>query len=172
MDLRADAGIQMTIIPTQRDRRPGARGFTLIEVMISLAIFALAAVVLGAAYVNVITAYEVSTRARLDDEDLRFARGLLMAQADPKKVQQGGQFDTVDGRHVTWLGDFEATTIPDLFDVTLTCDFSATAGEKEHKVVEHFRLLRPTWSDPVERDKLRADERKRILDLQQEANSQ
>ncbi len=151
--------------------RKGNRGFTLIEVLISLAIFAMAAIVLGAAYLNVLTAYQISTRRRMNDEDIRFARSLIMAQADRKLVEKGGEFDTVGGRHVQWTGEIESTTMPDLFEVTMTCDLSASGDLPEKKVIEHFRLLRPTWSDPVERDKLRADDRKRILDLQQGGGS-
>ena len=38
------------------------RGFTLVEVLVALCIFAMAAVVLGSAYVNVLTGYEVVSR--------------------------------------------------------------------------------------------------------------
>ena len=33
------------------------------------------------------------------------------------------------------------------------------------KLAQDFRVLRPTWSDPAERDKLRQDARQRIQEL-------
>jgi general secretion pathway protein I len=62
------------------------RGFTLLEVLIALMVFALAAVVLGAAYVNVLHAYDVVNRGNSHDEDLQFARSLLLSEPDRKKV--------------------------------------------------------------------------------------
>ena len=35
------------------------------------------------------------------------------------------------------------------------------------RVEQVFRVLRPTWSEPAERDKLRAEAQKRILELQE-----
>jgi prepilin-type N-terminal cleavage/methylation domain-containing protein len=49
--------------PSALDPRPSTlAAFTLLEVLIALAIFALAAVVLGATYVNALNAYEAVSR--------------------------------------------------------------------------------------------------------------
>ena len=54
--------------------RPRPAGFTLIEVLMALIIFALTAVVLGSAYMNVLNSYEVARKANATDSDVWFAR--------------------------------------------------------------------------------------------------
>ncbi len=143
-------------------------GFTLIEVMVALAVFALSTVVIGAAYVNVLSGYNAASKGFQRDEDLRFARSLLMAQADIKKVEEGGEFDTADQRRVRWSGTVEPTNTADLFTVTFTCEISSlgTVGN-DRKVTEVFRLLRPTWSEDADRTTLREEARKRIEEFNQ-----
>jgi len=153
---------------TQQSRR---FAFTLIEVMIALGIFALAAIVLGASYVNVLTSYEVAARGTQDDEDFRFARQQLLAVAELKKVESGDEFEGTSGRKVKWTAEAVPTTMPDLFDVTFKCEISD--GSKNRVMTENFRLLRPSWSDAADRDKLRSEVRQRIdeLNMQQGGGS-
>jgi len=145
--------------------------FTLIEVMIALGIFAMAAIVLGASYVNVLTSYEVAARGTQDDEDFRFARQQLLAVAELKKVESGDEFEGASGRKVKWTAEAVPTAMPDLFDVTFKCEISE--GSKNRVMTESFRLLRPSWSEAADRDKLRSDVRQRIdeLNMQQGGGS-
>lgn len=150
--------------PRRRDR-----GFTLIEVLVALSIFALAAVVLGTAYVNVLTSYAVVARSGQVDEDVRFARTALLAQADREEAERGGDFEGVGGRRVRWSAEVEPTGVADLFTVTLTCEVTSPGGGRAETMVETFRLLRPTWSEALERETLRSEARERILELQGQA---
>lgn len=136
--------------------------FTIIEVLMALALFALAAVVMGTAYVNVLNAYAVAARSMQGEEDVRFAREQLLRETDPKAVEEGGEFTSADGRSVRWKAKIEPTSLPDLFDVAFTCESSELGGAAPQITTQKFRLLRPTWSDPGERDKLRQEARKRI----------
>lgn len=143
------------------------RGFTLLEVIVALAIFALAAVVLGAAYVNVLNAYETVQRGNQTDEDVRFARAQLLAEPDHDKAEKGGDFVATGGRQVKWQATIEATTTADLFDVTFVCevaDSSVSSGPQT--VTEHFTVMRPTWADPTVNTKLKQDAQDRIAKLQ------
>ena len=150
-------------IPNQKSKIP--RAFTLIEVLVALSIFAFAAVVLGAAYVNVLLSYETAARSTQGDEDVRFARAQLLAIADPKKIEEGGDFDSPGGRHVRWSAQIESTETADLFLVHFLCEINDPATSDTPKIAQDFRVLRPTWSDPAERDKLRLDARQRIQEL-------
>ena len=70
-----------------------ARGFTLIEVMIALMIFSMAAIVLGGAYLNVISSYKAASVANEDDQAVAFARSQLLSQPDLQTAVTGAEFD-------------------------------------------------------------------------------
>lgn len=142
-------------------------GFTLVEVLVALAIFSLAAVVLSSSYLNILTSYEAASRGALINEDIAFARQLVLAESDREKLEQGGEFDTAGNRHVRWSVQISSTNLADLFNVAFTCEVSDPARPDGDKVTQNFTILRPTWStDVAERDKLRGDARNRILELQ------
>lgn len=158
-------------LPTVPSRRwafaAARRAFTLVEVLVALAIFALAAVVLSSSYLNILTSYEAASRGALINEDIAFARQIVLAEPDREKLEQGGEFDTAGNRHVRWTVEIHSTNTADLFNVVFTCEISDPARADGDKVTQNFTLLRPTWStDIAERDKLRADAKERIYALQ------
>lgn len=146
--------------------RKSPRAFTLVEVLVALSLFALAAVVLGAAYVNVLTGYAAAARAGRYDEDVRFARTALCAEPDREKAEQGAEFESAGGRRVRWRAEIEPAGVADLFTVRFTCELTDPGAGQPETAVETFRLLRPTWSVPAERETLRTDARNHILELQ------
>src|SRR2546421_703980 len=100
-------------------RRSATRaGFTLIEVLVALMIFTMAAIVLGNTYVNVLTAYQTAARGYQRNQDVRFARAAVITEPDRDKVEKGGDFDAGNSRHVTWKAVVEPTETADLFTVT------------------------------------------------------
>jgi general secretion pathway protein I len=143
-----------------------AAAFTLIEVLVSLAIFAMGAVVLGATYVNVLNSYAVIARSHDSDEDARFACAQLLAEPDIQKAQTGDQFDSTGSRHVVWTSTIEPTTTPDLFTVTFQCEIDDPALKEPKKITQIFMLLRPTWSVAADRSKLFQDAKDRIAVIQ------
>ena len=143
------------------------RAFTLVEVLMAIAIFALSAVILASAYVNVLNSYLVVERTAQSTADLTFARSLVLTEPDRKKLEQGGEFDTTDGRHAKWEVEILSTSTADLFTVNFTCTIAALGEPEPQKTVQTFMLLRPTWSiDPAERAKLRETAKNRILEMQ------
>gem|GEM_PF-169364 len=146
-----------------------ARAFTLLEVLVALAIFALAAVVLGSAYVNVLNSYAAVSRSRDADEEIKFARLQFLAEPDVKKIEDGGEFDGIGDRHVKWTATATPTTTADLFSVTFNCEVTDPLQHEPQKVTETLMLLRPTWSDPTERSKLLQDAKNRIAEIQKKS---
>ncbi len=139
------------------------RGFTLVEVLVSLAIFALAAVALSAAYTNVLLARQ-SMRQLDTTDDARFrSRAALLETAGLEDAKQGGEIDLADGRKVRWSAEIEPTPVSDLFAVTL--NIGATDGgdgKAEPARAEAFYLLRPAWSISGDRNKLTDAARERL----------
>lgn len=147
---------------------PRRRGFTLLEVLAALMIFSVAAVVLAASYLNVLLGYEAVSRGAQVGEDFAFARQLVMNQSDRKKVEEGGDFQTANGRRVLWRAEVQATEVPDVFQVSFTCEIEEAGKPEPDKLTQVFRLLRPTWSaaDPGEQTKIKEAMKTRIVELQ------
>jgi general secretion pathway protein I len=151
------------------DRKSNISAFTLLEVLVALMIFALTAVVLGSAYVNVLYSYQVAARANQTHEDVAFARSQLLAEPDRKVVEEGGDFESTNNRRVKWTATIASTSINDLFTVTFVCEIADPAKAEPDKITETFTVLRPTWSDPAERGQLLIDIKARIAEIQGKA---
>lgn len=146
-------------------RRTGA--FTLMEVLVALCIFAMAAVVLGSSYLNVLLSYETVSRSMTVNEDFTFARQQALLEPDRKKVEEGGEFDTAGGQHARWSVEILSTTIADVFTVNFLCEISDPNSTEPNRLKQTFTVLRPTWSvDAGERGKLKEETKTRILEKQ------
>ncbi len=142
-------------------------GFTLVEVLVALTIFAISAIILSAAYVNILVSYQIVSSVEQTNADVAFARSIVLTEPDRTKLEQGGEFDTAAGRRAKWSVEIASTTTADLFTVKFACEVEDPARTEPQKTVQTFTVLRPTWSiDPAERSQLRQDARNRILELQ------
>ena len=149
----------------------GRGGFTLLEVLMAILIFALSAIILASAYVNVLNAYAVTDKYAESNSEVTLARSLVLTEPDRKKLEQGGEFQTSDNRRVRWDVEILSTTTADLFTVNFTVSVDALGATEPAKTTQTFTVLRPTWSiDPGERAKLREDVKNRILEMQAKKN--
>ncbi len=147
-------------------RCPVSRGFTLLEVLVALMIFVMAAAVLGSAYVNVLNGYDLAQSANARTEDIAFARAQLLAQPDHDKAEQGGEFDAANGRHVSYHAQIDPTQTADLFAVAFTCEITDPSAKEPETVTENFMVLRPTWSDATTNSAVLAAAEAKIAKLQ------
>jgi len=138
------------------------RGFTLIEVLVSLAIFALAAVVLSAAYLNIIGGYRAMGSRHQAEEDWKWLRSVVLAEPERQNIEQGGQLSLADGHQVVWSAKIEPAGVADLFQLTVEAEAKGSGSQDAWKRRESFHLLRPAWSDPAERERLRDKTRQRV----------
>ena len=139
------------------------RAFTLIEVLMSLAIFALAAVSLGAAYSNVLMGRLALRQDEQRMDDLARCRAALLETPGFDDVETGGEIHLPGGRNARWKGKIEATAVSDLFAVQLTSEIQAEeGGDYGPEILETRMLLRPTWSIPSDRQKIRDEARQRL----------
>ena len=166
---RLDCGGHAAIHATRRGRiRACPTGaFTLVEVLVGLVIFAMAAVVLGSAYLNVLNGYQAVSRGVQVNEDFAFARQLVLREPDREKLEQGGEFESVGGRRLKWSVEITSTLVPNVFNVAFSCELADPTRTQPEKLTQQFTVLRPTWViDTAERDKLKADIKTRIYELQ------
>lgn len=138
------------------------RGFTLIEVLVSLAIFALGAVTLSLAYLNVLGSYRALGSEQQAEEDWKLLRAVVLTEAELPKVEEGGRIELSGGRQLTWKAQVEPTDVADLFRLTLEADVPASGDIAAWQRTQRLHVLRPTWSDPAEREQLREKTRQRI----------
>ncbi|MFI5357561.1 MAG: type II secretion system protein J [Opitutales bacterium] len=133
--------------------------FTLLEVLVSLAIFALAAIVLSAAYLNVINGYRAHDRAQEQEAGWSLARTALLTEPDRAKVESGGTLNLPDGGALNWTAKIEPADLADLFSVQFQV---VVTGPVNWSRRERLMLFRPDWSDPADRDRLREASRHRL----------
>lgn len=140
---------------------------TLIEVLVALAILALAAVGLAATHGNLLLAREQMRRLDEEDEALRRAREAVLAAdatgAAPTVGKSGrrlsGRVDLSAGGQAEWEAELRPAGVGDLFEVALSVRREGEAGEGR---AQSFHLLRPGWSDEAERRALLDAARERL----------
>ena len=143
-------------------------GFTLVEVLISLAIFAMAAIALAVAYLNVLGGYQSVAKRQESEEEWKLVRAIVLSEADREKVEAGGQIQLPDNSNIHWKATIESTEVADLFAVTVRAEPEITSGNETRAREQRILLLRPRWSDPVERNRLRAASQERLVKQRQQ----
>ncbi|TAG32545.1 MAG: prepilin-type N-terminal cleavage/methylation domain-containing protein [Verrucomicrobia bacterium] len=143
--------------------RGARRGFTLVEVLVALAIFSVAAVVLGSTYVNILLSHDALRKLDGSGDDLQWARAPLLIEPDRAAAERGGDVILPDGRTANWRATITPTRVSDLFDVVLEMDAPPPEGGGDlEKSRATLRLLRPTWSTDSERGKIRTQAAERL----------
>jgi general secretion pathway protein I len=152
--------------PPARSEGPGpvgaAGGFTFLEVLVALAIFGLTGMVLASAYLNVLSAEHASMQQDATAADRRLVRQALYAEPTLDKVQAWNDIELPEDRKGKWRATVTPTKIADLFDVTLEIELPAAKGGKDLTFTETCRLMRPTWSQPADREALRTEARSKL----------
>ncbi|MDX2186553.1 MAG: prepilin-type N-terminal cleavage/methylation domain-containing protein [Opitutaceae bacterium] len=130
--------------------RRNSPAFTVLEVLMALAIFALMATVIAASYLNVLRAYQLADSDGLSESRLRHARSEFFNTTARDDVLKGSNFTDGDVR-VEWSGEIEPTAVPDLYRVTF--QFTEKPGQEKAPVrtTEVHWLFRPGWAQPMER---------------------
>jgi len=143
-----------------------ARGFTLVEVLVALAIVCAAGLVLAAAFSNVMRDYDAVFHRTDHAGDLTLVRAALFTTADPAVAQTWNDIALPDARKGRWRATIAPGQIADLFSVDCDVEVNGSGPKDSYKVTEHLMLLRPTWSQPVDRETLRAASRDKLAQRQ------
>jgi len=137
------------------------RGFTLLEVTLAAAIFAVAVVVLSSAFTNALTALSNMRREENDAPLFEFVRSRAITIPDLENFEEGEKLSLPAEGQAMWTAHVEPTSIVDLFKVDLTLTLQRP-GRDDAVQVQQFYLLRPTWSDADDRSKLIDDAKTRL----------
>lgn len=141
-----------------------ARAFSLIEVLIALAVFAMASTYLMATFVNALQARERGLTPDFLYDDIKAVRMQLLLEPNREDAEDGGDYPTLHQGEARWEAEIEPTEVIDLFKVTLEISFSEPINEDGANYTEALYLLRPTWSEADERSELLADKKEALLD--------
>lgn len=142
--------------------------FSLIEVVIAVAIFAMAATVLTSAFANALLARERSVSNDLLNVDIRAVRLQLLLEASLEDAEDGDDMETLSSGEASWEAEIEPTEVVDLFRVQLNIKFSEPPEDLPSEYTETLYLLRPTWSDGGERSDLLQDKRDALEDTRRD----
>jgi general secretion pathway protein I len=140
------------------------KGFTLVEALVSLAIFAMAGLALTSAYVNVLSAQHAVMRRDATASTMQLIRDAMCAEPVRENLERSNDLKLPDDGRAQWKTTITPTTVADLFDVVLEAEITVDRQSEAVKVTENWRLLRPTWSQPVDRETLRAESRSKLAD--------
>ena len=135
--------------------------FTLIEVLVALVIFGLSGLVLASAYVNVLSAHQAALQRDVNAGDLRLVREAVRAEPSPDKIIAWNDLALPEDRKARWKVTLTPTPVADLFDVAVEIELNGKDGKRQ-TLTDNCRLLRPTWSQPADRDTLRAAARSKL----------
>lgn len=144
-------------------QRP-SRAFTLIEVLIALTIFAMAATYLTSTFVSALTARERSVSDDMLHADIRAVRMQLLLEPNRDDAEDGGEYPTLNHGEASWQATIEPTEIVDLFAVQFDIRFSEPKEDGPDSHQETLYLLRPTWSESDVRSDLLEDKRQALQD--------
>ena len=144
--------------------------FTLVEVLIAVAIFGMAASVLMSAFVNALLSRESAAQYDLLNADIRAVRMQLLLEPNLEDAEDGNEYKTFHSGEASWEAQVEPTDVVDLFQVGLSIRFSEPPEGLVADYSETLYLLRPTWSESDERSELLQDKREALEDIRRDFN--
>ena len=138
--------------------RPSRRkAFTLLEVVVAMALFAVTVGVLAQAANNALRATLIADARVSREQDRFFLRENILAIEDQATLETGGEIETPESGSVTWSAYVYPTTAADLFFVTLVFEFPAGETLPAETLTETLYAYRPAWSDAAQRAEFISD---------------
>lgn len=137
--------------------RKGKRAFSLVEVLMALALFAIMGAVLLQSVLNGIHALDLVRPEGRQAEDVRFILRQILSIEDRNAFENGGEIETVASGPARWSAEIEETEVLDLFRVEVQIAIGENNQRPDGGIREVLYLYRPRWSDPIDRSILKQE---------------
>lgn len=139
------------------------KGFTLIEVTIALAIFALASVALTQSFLSGMFSLENFKFDDAQENSLMFVFSQVLSIKERPTLEKGGSIQTIESGNVKWNAKITKTSILDLYKLNINVMFDDKESTKKHQTFhEEFYVYKPEWAESGERQEiLRSKKEKR-----------
>lgn len=144
-------------------RQQGA-AFSLIEVLIALALFAICANLTTSAFINALLARERNPERVYRDIAIDTVRRQLLLEKTLEDAEEGGTVPLLENEEALWSVEIFPTELIDLFECRFDVEFPDSEVPGQSFYSETLYLLRPTWSIDSERSTLLEDKKQALYD--------
>ena len=158
----------------QRGGVKSGEGFMLIEVLIALALFGMAAVFLVDGISVASRTMRLMKDTREMEQDLLWARSQIFKEHRYEEIEDGGEIKALTIGEITWETEIEMTEVVDLYSVVLTMEYEGNdeIGIEPGERISKMFLLRPGWANEsdfaTERSRLLEDKKDKIREMKEE----
>jgi len=139
------------------------KGFSLIEVLIALALFAICSNLIASAFINALLARERDPSLSYKNIAIDTVRRQLLLEKNLEEAEEGGTLTLLKKGEATWTAEIHSTEILDLFECHFDIEFLESESPNQETYSETLYLLRPTWSENAERYILLQEKRNLLL---------
>ncbi len=138
-------------------------GFTLIEITVALAIFAMSVVILSQGFLNALTCQSLFMKQNDGQNDFYTIKQIIFLQPSLETLKdKGGEFTSVSGEIIHWNTTVSPTKISDLYRIETFCTWP-----DRHQKKWDFYLWNPKWKKAKDRNQ-DLEEKKRKIKADQE----
>lgn len=123
------------------------KGFTLIEVIVALAIFALASVVISQSFMGGLISLEKFNLLDSRDETFKLIDRRVMGIRDRGEMERGGSMKTLEKGFARWDVETSETAVEGLYKVVVHVELPDQKLEgRPYAFGDSFYLFRPEWA--------------------------
>ena len=140
------------------------KGFSLIEVLIALALFAICSNLIASAFINALLARERNASSTYQDIAINSVRKQLLLEKNSEDAEEGGTLTLLEKGEASWTVEIFPTDVIDLFECRFDIEFLESDSPNQETYSETLYLLRPTWSESDERSSLLQEKKDALLD--------
>lgn len=137
---------------------------TLIEVILGLAIFSIAAISLTQSFIDGMNLMDRLRKPSPSQWEEEFVLNAILLTETEEQIERGDDIKTFDGNTISWEGELEETEIPDLHILTATIESKSSADKTSFPATIRRYLFRPSWSEQTQRSEALEEFKKNLED--------